>query len=128
MMLHDRLRKNVKEFLKLYVTKDSFYFGKPDRLQLALTTLLKDSYSESKIKSLHSKYIRDIKKKMSFTNASKSFFASLNKETDLSYSSEVASMKKIKAKKIRKEKILALLRTERLSNIRKNREGKLFLI
>jgi hypothetical protein len=103
MMRQHRLMKNVKGFLKLYVTKDSFYFGKPDRLQLALTALLKDLYSESEIKSLHSKYIRDIKKKVSFTNASKSFFTSLIKETDLSHSSEVASKKKIKAKKIRKD-------------------------
>ena len=94
--------KNVKEFLKLYITKGSFYFGKPEKLQLALITLLKDLYSESKIKALHSKYIRDIKKKVSFTNASKSFFASLNKETDSSLPSEVIPVKKTKKKKIRK--------------------------
>jgi hypothetical protein len=102
-MQQDRLKIYVKEFLKLYITKDSVYFGKPDNLQLALITLLKDSYSESKIISLHSKYIRDIKNKVSFTNASKSFFASLDKETDSSLPSEVIPLKKPKKKKIIKD-------------------------
>ena len=102
-MQQNRLMIYVKEFLKLYITKDSFYFGRPDSLQLALIALLKDLYSESKIISLHSKYIKDIKKKVSFTNASKSFFASLDKETASSLPSEVIPLKNPKKKKIRKD-------------------------
>jgi hypothetical protein len=102
-MRQNRLMINVKEFLKSYITKDSYYFSDPDRLHLALITLLKDSYTESKINSLHSKYVRDIKQKVSFTNASKSFFAYLDKDEDSTYSSEVSSRKKTEKKKIRKD-------------------------
>ena len=85
--------KSVREFLKSYITKDTYYFGQPDRLYLALICLLKDSYTEAKIKSAHSEYVRDIKKKVTFVNASKTFFAYLNKD-DSHHFSEVPSKKK----------------------------------
>ena len=93
-MRQSGLMKHVRDFLKLYRTKDCYYYGHPDRLQLALITLLKDSYTESKIKSAHSQYVRDIKKKVTFVNASKSFFAYLDKENSPRHLSDVPSKKK----------------------------------
>jgi len=93
-MQQSGLMKHVRDFLKLYITKDSYYYGHPDRLHLALITLLKDSYTESKIKSAHSQYVRDIKKKVRFVNASKSFFAHLDNKNDSRHLSDVPSKKK----------------------------------
>ena len=103
-MIQSALMKNVRQFLKSYITKDSYYFGRPDRLYLALICLLKDFYTEPKIKSVHSEYVRDIKKKVSFVNASKTFFAHLDQENDSRHLSGVSSKKKTIKKDIRSVK------------------------